>query len=500
MKSSVVLTLDIGTTSSKLVLIDKHGHELFTDKASYPLYFPVPGYVEQDPREIWKNIHDMLSRLSREAGDTYNIDAIAISAQISAHFLVADDGTPLTNVISWMDSRASAEAKELINAFSQEELRHELGMDMLIGPAFIVPKLKWLAKNEPELLAKARHLVQLKEYIIWQLTGEWRADLTSLKGIVNQQTHALSHKLLQWAGVQESIIPPYDNPWSIAGRLSGNIAAQLKLQSETPVILGWNDLNAAILGTIGLPHTRRGFDITGTSEHIGFISTEPLTQSPNGINCLPFIDNVALSYGVTSSGGQALQWYMNNIAVSKNYVDIERHVNRVSAGAENLIFLPYINGERNPWWNPNAQGVFFGMRTHHTKDHMTRAVLEGVGFALKSITTRLEVMPEQFVVSGGASSLDIWNQIKADIIGVPFCKLSTTEAGCLGVAILAAYTLGWYDSLASASEHMIRTSKIFLPDEKNHAMYNRKFEVYLSLYHSLKEVFELNMNQPEVAE
>ena len=500
MKSSVVLTLDIGTTSSKLVLIDKFGHELFSDKASYPLYFPSQGHVEQNPREVWRNICEMLMRLSSEAGQTYCIEAIAISSQISAHFLVDNDGEPLTNVISWMDSRASQEAKELIETFSREELHDELGMDMLIGPAFIAPKLKWLARNEPDLLSRARHLVQLKEYAIWQLTGEWRSDLTSLKGIVNQRTQRPSTRLLRWAGVPDHIIPPYDQPWAIAGKLSSSPAANLNLPADIPVILGWNDLNAAILGTIGIPSSRRGFDITGTSEHIGFVSADPLNTSPEGINCLPFINDVMLSYGVTSSGGQAMQWYMNNIAVSKNYEDIERHVGRVPAGAEKLIFLPYINGERNPWWNPNAQGVFFGLRAHHTKDHMTRAVLEGVGFALKASAVRLETMPEQFVVSGGASALDVWNQIKADILGIPFCKLSTTEAGCLGVAILAAYALGWYDSLASASENMIRTSKVFAPDAGKHALYNRKFETYLSLYSALRDVFDANINQPEDAE
>ncbi|WP_157032629.1 xylulokinase [Erwinia typographi] len=500
MKSSVVLTLDIGTTSSKLVLIDKLGHKLFSDKASYPLYFPSPGHVEQDPWEIWRKICEMLARLFSEAGQTYCIEAVAISSQISAHFLVAADGEPLTRVISWMDSRASQEAKELVETFSRTELHDELGMDMLVGPAFIAPKLKWLARHEPAQLSRAHHLVQLKEYVIWQLTGVWRSDLTSLKGIVNQRTQVLSAKLLKWAGVSAQIIPPHDNPWAVAGTLTPAAAANLNLPEGIPVILGWNDLNAAIMGTIGIPRTCCGFDITGTSEHIGIVSSESLNAAPEGINCLPFVDDVSLSYGVTSSGGQALQWYMENIAVSKNYVDIERHVNRVPAGAEKLIFLPYINGERNPWWNPNAQGVFFGMRAHHNKDHMTRAVLEGVGFALKASAVRLETLPEQFVVSGGASALDIWNQIKADILGVPFCKLNTTEAGCLGVAILAAYALGWYDSLATASENMIRTAKVFMPNEANHAMYNRKFEIYLSLYDALRDVFDANIHQLEEAE
>ncbi len=497
MQNSVVLTLDIGTTSCKLVLVDRNGHELFSDKARYELYFPAPGRVEQDPREIWSSIRTMLQRLSRDAGETYDIEAMAISSQISAHFLVDGEGTPLTNILSWMDSRSANEARELVDSFSREELCAELGMDMLIGPAFIVPKLKWLAANEPQALARARYIIQIKEYVIWQLTGEWRSDLTSLKGIVNQKTHRLSTGLLRWAGVSEEIIPPYGNPWDIAGYTLPEVARSLNIPIAMPVILGWNDLNAAILGTVGVPRGRSGFDITGTSEHIGFVGAELPQASCEGINCLPFVDDVMLTYGVTSSGGQALQWYMNNIAVSKNYVDIERHVTRVPPGAENLIFLPYINGERNPWWNPDAQGVFFGLRAHHTKDHMTRAVLEGVGFALKANTVRLESMPAAFVVSGGASSLDIWNQIKADIMGVPFKKLNTTEAGCLGVAILAASALGWYRSLAVAAENMIRTSKVYTPDMQNHRLYNQKFATYLRLYDALTPVFGINIHQAE---
>lgn len=217
MQNSVVLTLDIGTTSCKLVLIDKNGHELFSDKAHYPLLFPKPGQVEQDPQAIWSSIQTLLKRLSRDAGETYDIEAMAISSQISAHFLVDDAGTPLTNIISWMDSRAAAQASDLVSAYSKTQLRDALGMDMLIGPAFSIPKLKWLATHAAPTLARARYLIQIKEYVIWQLTGEWRSDLTSLKGVVNQQTRRLSTELLRWAGAPEGIIPPYGDPWDIAG-------------------------------------------------------------------------------------------------------------------------------------------------------------------------------------------------------------------------------------------------------------------------------------------
>ncbi|OON42028.1 hypothetical protein BTJ39_02415 [Izhakiella australiensis] len=500
MNGSVILTLDIGTTSCKLVLIDRHGHELFTDKTHYPLFFPAPGRVEQDPQEIWSNIKAMLQRLPTQSAHAENIAAFAISSQISAHFLVDEAGVPLTNIISWMDSRALAEAQELVGAYSKADLHHELGMDMLIGPAFIAPKLKWLAKNEAAKLAQARYLVQIKEYVIWQLSGQWRSDLTSLKGIVNQQNRRLSTRLLAWAGAPQSIIPPCGDPWDIVGGLQEEVAAELGLPQGVPLVLGWNDLNAAILGTVGVPQQKRGFDITGTSEHIGFVSSQPLSASPQGINCLPFFADVSLSYGVTSSGGQSLQWYMKNIARSDRYHEIETQVASVPAGSDRLLFLPYINGERNPWWNPNAQGVFFGLRAQHTNDHMTRAVLEGVGFALKASAVRLESMPDEFVVSGGASSLDIWNQIKADIIGVPFRKLQTTEAGCLGVAILAAYALGWHPSLAAAADSMIRTAQLYLPDAGNQRMYQQRFDTYLSLYNALTPVFDSNINQPEVVE
>ncbi|WP_165822510.1 xylulokinase [Paenibacillus montanisoli] len=504
-RARIILSLDIGSSSCKAVLFNEFGEELASGRGDYPLHHTgVPGEVEQHPEELWKGVRKAVSRLLRANINVSEISAISICSQMSSYFLVDKENRPLCNVISWMDHRALAEAEEMKSAYKPVDLFRLLGAELPVGPSWPIPKLHWLNRNSPSVVAKAKYCVQPKEWIIWKLTSNWRTDRSSSRGMVNQISGELVTELFEWAGIRQELLPPIGEPFEAAGSLQPAAAEALSLPAGIPVILGWNDLNAAVLGAVGTGGELRGFDITGTSEHIGIIrpGIRPEEQViGSGINWVPFGHEHELFYGVTSSGGLALKWYVEQIDQfsphqsarkskrADGYHTVFGHAERINSGSDGVFFIPYLNGERSPWWNPAAKGVFYGLRFTHDRRHMARAVLEGVGYALRAIAQRLPEAPELIVSAGGSSRFPLWNQIKADILGIPISCLETSEAGCLGAAVLAAHASGWYGSLEEAGQQMIRTVDVYEPRAHHQRVYDDGYQVFNGLYQSLLPIF-----------
>ncbi|MCD9021354.1 xylulokinase [Cohnella silvisoli] len=505
MSDRSILTLDIGSSSCKAVVIDGSGREMASGSGEYPVYFAEgQTFAEQEPDEIWQGVCEAVGRALARYSGKGRIAAISLSSQISSHFLVGTDNRPLTRIITWMDSRANDQAERMKQSFTPEQLFFHLGAELPPGSSWPIPKLSWLSRYRPAEVELARYMVQPKEWVLWKMTGEWMTDLSSARGAVHQQTGEPADVLLAWAGVSRELIPPVGEPHQTAGTLTVEASELLGLARGLPVMLGWNDLNAAILGTVDWTRKGFGFDITGTSEHIGLLTRDSsgVLSPHHGINKIPFLQGYQTVYGVTSSGGHAFKWYAEQIAcrggkpgVAIDFGQIAEQAAAIEAGADGLIFLPYLNGERAPWWNPHARGVFFGLHFSHRRPHLARAVLEGVGFALRSILERLPYVPSVLVTAGGASKLGLWNQIKADILGVPVSRTQTTEAGCLGAAVLAAYGLGWYGSLEEAGTRMVRTGEEYTPRPQFKALYDESYGLFTELYLSLVELYQKSANR-----
>jgi xylulokinase len=490
----LLLCLDIGTSSCKAVIFDSLGFELARGIGKYALHYPGPaGYVEQHTDEIWTGVCQAIRNIMLPEERKREIAVITISSQISSHLLIGHDNKPLCNIINWMDTRAADEAELLKNSFTQDELHKLLGASLPIAPAWPIPKLRWFSKHMRPILDQSKYIVQPKEWIIWNMTGRWVSDVSSLRGLVHQKSGLGSSELLNWAGTTPGIIPPLGVPHEEIGMLTNNAARQLNLQAGLPVILGWNDLNAAVLGLVGM-EKQLGFDVTGTSEHIGIVISRQNAQlgapmSNTGLIRIPYLYEGDLLYGVTSAGGFAFEWFMENIEGNRDYDRIMVEVGKIAGGTEGLLFLPYLNGERSPWWNSKARGTFFGLSGTHTRAHMARAVLEGVAFALKSINERHGTMVKGIRTSGGSARNSVWNQIKANILGIPFEVMETQESGCLGAAILAAYGIGIYGSIEEATMRMIRTKHTIVPDPSETEKYNKHYLLFIELYHALEPLF-----------
>ena len=379
--SSLLCCLDIGTSACKGLLVDAAGRIAASAREPYPLVFDGgAGRVEQEPEVLWNAVCNTIAALTSDRARAGEVTALSLSSQMGAHLLADAEGRALTRFVSWMDRRAEQESLDLAAAFPPERLAAELGATLPPGPSWALPKLKWWRDHEPALLERARYLAQPKEWIIWKLCGNWTSDLSSQRGLRHQESGRVSPALAQWAGIDPDLAPPVAAPDSVAGTLDKRLAEKWGLRFGTPVVVGWNDLAAALLGSVGLPDQPTGFDITGTSEHLGVLLPASICP-PNtaGLGDIPFGKEHRIRYGVTSSSGRILQWYWEELrgqpGTPESYRELEREIASTPSGSDGLIFLPCLAGERAPWFNPRARGSFYGIGVGHRSAHFSKAVL-----------------------------------------------------------------------------------------------------------------------------
>lgn len=491
----LIVALDVGTSSCKAVAFEESGAPVAEGRGIYPIETLPGGRVEQDPRAILRGVREAVRALEEAGCELGTARAISLSAQIAAHCLVDAQGDPLTNVISWMDKRAEPQVETYNARFSPYDTERLTGMDMLITPAHTIARLRWMRENIPDLLERAARVAQVKDLLIHQLTGKWVTDPTSLKGIVDQKTGAPIPEIMDFTGCDARLLPKVRMPYEIAGALKPGVLGFEAFTPGIPVVTGWNDMNAAYLGMAGVTDECVGLDLTGTSEHMGIMLPKGIGNFRcDGINRVPFLEGREVFYGVTSTGGQALDWFVRGVLppgdpdeAYRGLMDAAGRI--VPEEMRGLLFLPYLMGERNPWNNPDARGVFFGLEAFHSRWHMGLAVLEGVCYTLRAISERLPWSPARMVVSGGASRNALWNQIKADVLNVRCEKLGTTEAGASGAAILAMKALEPNRQLGEIARGMTRTIQAFLPRSERAAYHEAKYQKFLRLYRTLTPLF-----------
>ena len=510
MPPPVVAGIDLGTSSCKVGLFEPAGRQLGLGQGSYALERGADGLAEQQPEEWWQALCHALHQSLEAAGlPAEAVAAVGLSGQVGTHLLLDQTGRPLRPAISWQDTRARAEAAALHQRIPRERLARVLGIDLPPGPAWPLPRLLWLRRCAPAQLAQTWRLLHAKDFVAYRLTGELATDASSWRGLVCLPGTELAIDLLRELDLPTDLLAPRQPPASVMGRLSPAGAQACGLAAGTPVVTGWNDLNCGLLGT-GVVRPGMGFDIGGTSEHLGvtLAAEAPLTRSDN-LMLAPYLapdqgSAARVCYGVTSASGGSLEWYANQFLP-----DLFRHFGErlpaeaptrleaaaaaVPPGAAGLIFLPYLNGERAPIWDADARGVFFGLSSAHRHPHFVRAILEGVAFSLRQVLQQVESTVgapiDRVHASGGPASLRLWNQIKANVLNRPLVVPQVTHAACLGAAMLAAIGSGWYAEAHSAAAGMVQFAQQLDPEPEHVDRYQGLFTLYASLYPQLRGAF-----------
>lgn len=483
------LGLDISTTGAKALLINENGGVVCSATAPLTLSTPHPLWSEQDPRDWWigisKSIHMALEQAGISGSD---VTAIGLTGQMHGLVMLDEHGEVLRPAILWNDQRTGEQCEEMRTRLGKEHLIQITGNDAL--PGFTAPKILWVQQNEPEIYARARHILLPKDYIRYRLTGSYAMDKADGSGTIlfDLKTRTWSPEILSALEIPASWLPSTFEGPEVTGTVSALAAAETGLVQGIPVVGGGGDQSAQAVG-VGAVQPGIIALTLGTSGVV-FASTESPLVEPEG-RLHAFCHAVPERWhfmGVMLSAAGSLQWYRDTLAPGVSFDTLVSEAGDIKAGSGGLLFLPYLTGERTPYPDPLVRAAWVGLTVRHTRAHMTRAVLEGVAFGIKdSFTLILQAglgSIKQVRMSGGGAKSGLWRQIMADVLGVELVTVNTTEGAAFGAALLAEVGAGIYENVSAACEATIQITGHTFPTHDTHA-YQDYYPHYRAMYPAL---------------
>jgi xylulokinase len=491
---SLLLGIDISTTGAKALLINRDGAVVSSAAAPLALSTPRPLWSEQNPRDWWEGVAGSIRQALAQAnvsGDA--VSAIGLTGQMHGLVLLDENNEPLRPAILWNDQRCGAECDEIRARVGRKRLIQITGNDALTG--FTAPKIVWVKNHEPDIFARARSVLLPKDYIRFKLTGRLAMDKADGSGtmLFDLKNRDWSREILATLGIPAEWMPETFEGPQATGEVDAQAAEATGLSSGTPVMAGGGDQAA---GAVGVGAARPGIVslALGTSGVV-FASTPSCLIEPEGrlhAFCHALPDRWHLM-GVMLSAAGSLQWHRDNIAPGVSFDELMAEAAAAPAGADGLIFLPYLSGERTPHPDPLARGAWVGLTLRHKRAHMTRAVLEGVAFGLTDGFALIQGAGlgaiEQVRISGGGAKSSLWRQIIADALGAEIVTVNTTEGAAYGAAILAGVGCGVWSDVETACADLIKVVERVSPDPKRNALYASLREQYGKLYPALKATF-----------
>jgi xylulokinase len=499
------LGLDTGTSGTKAIIIDEAGALRASATHEYPLSTPHPQWAEQDPDADWwsaaqKAILDVLARAG-VSGD--QVGAVGLTGQMHGSVFLDREGAVIRPALLWCDSRTGEQCRQITQAIGGEQRLFEtIGQPILTS--FTAPKILWLRQNEPQNYERVAKVLLPKDYIRFKLTGEFAAEVSDASGtsLLDVRRRDWSPAMLTALDIPRDWLPDVFESPEVTGTITPAAAALTGLRAGTPVVGGAGDQAAGAVGT-GTVETGRVSSALGTSgvvfAHADGAFFDPQMRLQTFCHAVPGAWHMM---GCVISAGGSLRWlrdtfYQPEGVVARTiggdtYDLMTRGAATVPAGCEGLIYLPYLAGERTPYPDPDARGVFFGASLRSTRATFARAVLEGVAFAFKdgfSLVDEIGIPVAEVRASGGGAKSPFWLQIMADVIGHKHVLLHVDEGPAFGAALLAGVGTGAYASVAEACATTIRTTTETLPNPANAAVYTKTYGVYRSLYPALKDQF-----------
>jgi xylulokinase len=482
---SVLLGLDVGTGGARAVAVDESGDVVAEASSEYPLHSPRPGWTEQDPEDWWEGAREALGKLAAEVED--QIVGLGLTGQMHGSVFLDASGEVIRPALLWNDQRTYRQCEKITEAVGGERLIQISGNPALTG--FQAPKILWLRDEEPENYSRVARVLLPKDYVRLRLTGEYATDASDAAGtlLLDVRRRDWSGEILDALEIPAEWMPEvYEGPES-TGTLREDVAGELGLQAGIPVAAGGGDNAAAAVG-VGVVEGGLLSSSIGTSGVL-FAASEGFTPDPSG-RIHAFCHAVPREYhlmGVTLSAGGSLSWWRE--ALGNDYDELVEAASGVPPGAEGLLFLPYLSGERTPHLDPQARGAFVGLTARHGTPHMTRAVMEGVVFSLRDsleILRELDVPIGQVRATGGGARSPLWRQLQADVYGVPIHRTTADEGPAHGAALLSGVAAGVYRDVDEACSTVRLREEVTEPDPERVRIYEEHYEVYRSLYPALR--------------
>jgi xylulokinase len=499
-----VLGCDIGSQSARALLLGDDGRVLAEAAEGYGIDHPHPLWAQQ-PTDRWLEAlaHAVRAAVSAAGVAPHAVRAIGLAAQVDGVVAVDADGRALHPAIIWMDRRAAAECRRFRDSISEQRVFELTGLNL--DPSHVAPKIAWLAAHEPAVYGSARRFLLPASFVAHALTDEYAVDFANASTtlLMDVRERCWSPEMCQLLGIDTDRLAPLVPAVAPLGGLRPAAADLLGLAPNTPVVVGTGDEHAACLGAGVLEPGIIG-DIAGTAEPVCAASRVPLFDPEHLLetHCHAQADLWLIENPGFVSGAN-YRWLRDHLSPDEvraasaggpsAYQRLDLLAASVPPGCHGLLMLPCMMGAMAPTWNEDARGVFFGLTLAHTRAHLARAVLEASAFAVRDITDRMQAIglpARELRVMGGGARSPLWNQIKADVTGLPVSVPAITETTALGAALLALVGAGICVNLDQASRLVVRIARRFEPSPTHRAAYADAYELYRQAYYSLLPVFD----------
>ena len=499
-----ILAHDLGTTGNKATLFDDEGRLVASTFSGYETTHPQANWAEQNPEAWWHAVINATRELlSKSRLPPQEIAVIAFSGQMMGCLPVDEAGNPLRPCIIWADQRGTTQATRLDELVSEERVYRITGHR--ISPTYSASKIMWLRDNEPDLFARVHKFLHVKDFIAYRMTGAFVTDRSDASGmnLYNLEGGAWSDEILNAIELDHRLLPDIHDSTDVIGELTKQAAEQLGLAAGTPVVIGGGDGASAAVGA-GAISEGPAYNYIGSSSWISFAATRPIFDPGRRIfNWAHMVPNMFAPCGTMQAAGGSYQWLQRQVCWSETREagetgeDVYEIMNRRAAesipGAHGLLFLPYLQGERSPHWNPKARGEFVGLQVTHTRADLIRATLEGISMNLRTILQSFldanARIDEVILIGGGAKGM-LWRQILADVFGRPTLRPHLLEeATSLGAAIAGGVGIGLFTDF-SIVKQCVEIVNRHDPNPQAQAVYDRLYPIFLATYNALVPIFD----------
>jgi xylulokinase len=481
--------VDLGTSAVKLLLMDEKGNIHKIVSKEYPLFFPHPGWSEQNPEDWFEKSMEGLKELV-DGEDRASIAGISFGGQMHGLVILDENDRVIRPAILWNDGRTVKETEWLNNVIGREKLSGYTANIAFAG--FTAPKILWVKANEPENFARIRKIMLPKDYLCYRLSGAFSTDLSDASGmlLLDVKNRRWSREMLDICGVKEEQLPKLYESYEKVGTLKHEIAASLGLSDHVTVAAGAGDNAAAAVGTGTVGDNMCNISL-GTSGTIFISSNHFSVDSHNALHSFDHADGHYHLMGCMLSAASCNKWWMDEIIGTEDYAAEQKAITKL--GENHVFYLPYLMGERSPWNDPDARATFTGMTMDTTRTDMTQAVLEGVTYATRDmyeVAKSLGIRLERTKICGGGAKSPLWRKMVANILNIKVDVPANEQGPGMGGAMLAMVADGEYASVEEAAKAIVRIEKTEEPDPELVARYEAGYQKFRLLYPALKPVFE----------
>ena len=503
--STYLLGVDVGTTAIKAALFDTDGAEVADHSEEYSLLTPRAGHVELEAETYTTTFALAVRRVLQESAvSPDDLAVLGLSAQGETMLCLDADDKPIGRAIVWLDNRATAEAEEIEQHFGRPTIHATTGQ-VAMDPIWPAAKILWLKRHQPEVFERTAKFALLKDYLVYRMTGRLVSEDSLLCSTIlwDINTRQYWPEMLDYLGITADQLPEIAAQGEIVGAIGAAAAAELGVRAGLPVSVGALD---QACGALGIGNAVPGIFSESTGSALTSVTiVEELALDPAGrVPCFPAAIPGQYMLHNFSTGGMVMRWYRDEFCASETQIEelcginayylIDQEVAQVEPGCDGLIVLPHLQGSGPPDLDPYARGVIFGLTLAHKKQHLSRAIMEGVTMVLRRMidsTTQLGVEVNEIIsLSGGAKS-DAWCQIKADATQTPVHTLQGAgSAACRGAALIAGAGIGLWGSVVRIARSGVEFDRTFQPRPEHAAAYDQLFDRYLALQDSLKPLLQ----------